>query len=91
MSTRCVDWAFRTEARLGSKVVLLAIAHAADHDGRALLSTRDLSEMAGMTRDVARQCLRRLEKMGLVETTHRKARDGGSAPSSFQLMMGDRK
>lgn len=71
MSVEALSWAFRhSKSRLGTRLVLLALADFAQADGGdAFPSVATLAAKAGVSPRAARSALRRLEQMGEIVRT----------------------
>ena len=71
MSVEALTWAFQhSKSRLGTRLVLLALADFAQADGRdAFPSVATLAANAGVSKRAARSSLRRLEETGAIVRT----------------------
>jgi predicted transcriptional regulator len=92
MSIEASSWAWRLKIPPTEKVVLLAIADHADHEGRCWPGMEGLAEKAGVHRVTVAKVVKRLEDKGLLKVERRHgsvegAGRGGSRSNIYRLQM----
>jgi hypothetical protein len=80
MSVQALSWVLENaHARLGARLVLIALAnHAHDDGSNAFISQQTIAREAHLTDRQVRRCLKELEASGEIVRTDRKA-DGSTA------------
>lgn len=90
VSVRCVSAVFEhSEAQLGQRLVMFAIADAAQDDGIAWEGFKTLGEKTRMHPDAVRRCARNLVESGELQVA--KARWGRSSINVYRVVVGDPK
>ena len=83
MSYNATDWAFKQPISDSSaKLVLLAICHHADKDGKAFPSLSRINELTGLAKRTISRKVTMLVDMGLM-TTEERTRPNGSQTSTM--------
>lgn len=86
MSSEAIGWAWAQVLDPSQKIVLLALAHASDADGRCWLAKRDLADLTGLSKRSIANILRVLSCDGnIVSRERRCGPDGSCISNAYQL------
>lgn len=87
MSVEAISWAFRQECRTPTtKLVLVALADHANHEGYCWPSQTRLADRVGIQERAIRRCLVSLEEDGLIARTERRHPNAGRFTSDGYLL-----
>lgn len=88
MSVRAIAWAWEQDTETQSaKLVLLALADHADHDGVCWPGMRHVEAKAGVSRRTVFRAISSLTKAGLIEADERTRDDGGRSSNLYRLVI----
>jgi len=79
VSIRLVTWAFKQELPCAEKLVLVALAHMADKDGKCWPSQAGIAQHCGITRETVNRMVGILVEAGLVRVERRFSAKGRAA------------
>lgn len=85
MSIEALSWAWGQQAKPGPKLVLLALADHADHEGVCWPGFDGLAAKTGMNRSTVIDNVKVLAEMGLIEVEKRSDRSGHRASNRYIL------
>ncbi|WP_319568977.1 helix-turn-helix domain-containing protein [Cohaesibacter marisflavi] len=89
MSVRASNWAWGLQSVSGTtKLVLMALADCANHEGVCWPSNDTISEKAVASAATVRRCVARLEALGLIMRVERKRADGSQTSNVYYLQIG---
>lgn len=88
MSIEALSWAWKQhDAPLTAKLVLIALADHADHEGVCWPGQRGLGEKCGVSRQAVNRAMRKLEELGLITRVARHREDGGRSVDLVRLVL----
>ncbi len=84
-----MSWAWEQKLPPGSKVILLALADAANEESRCWPKVKTIAKKCGVSGRTVQRVLRDFEASGLVSVTRRYFPGGGQTSNSYLLGYGD--
>ena len=89
MSVRASNWAWGLQCVSGTtKLVLMALADCANHEGACWPSNDTISEKAVASATTVRRAIKQLEQLGLIVRLERKRADGSQTSNVYYLQVG---
>lgn len=85
MSIRAMVWAFEQELPCATKFVLVALADAADQDGKCWPSQAAIAKKCGLSRQHVNNIIGDLEVKGFVSHSNRRRDDGAVSSCEYSL------
>lgn len=88
MSVEAMAWAFKQILDPSQKIVLLALAHACDENGRCWLAKRDIADVTGLSKRSVSNIMRVLScDASIMSRERRFGPDGRCISNVYQLHM----